>query len=163
MCVLPTVTDSARPGTALRTALRLSWRDWWTVAEATAWLALARLAILLVRFPALSRRLGARMHESTQVDDDRRRPVLRRIRWAIGAVSRRAPWRCKCLEQAVAAKMMLRRRGLASTLYLGVAREESGPSVQAHAWLRCGSYYVTGGEERARYAVVSTFADGSTQ
>ena len=147
-------------GSVLRTARRLSWLDWRTLAEATAWLAFARLAILLMRFPALSRRLGIPMQESTHDDDDRRRPDLRRIRWAIGAVSRRAPWRCKCLEQAVAAKMMLRRRGIESTLYLGVAREESGASVQAHAWLRCGSYYLTGGEERARYTVVSTFAEG---
>ena len=131
--------------------------------EATAWLALARLGILLMRFPALARRLGVPMTESTQNDDEPRRPELRRIAWAIGAASRRAPWRCKCLEQAVAAKMMLRRRGLASTLYLGVAREESGAPAQAHAWVRCGSYYVTGGEDRARYTVVSTLADGSTQ
>ncbi|HEX8152694.1 MAG TPA: lasso peptide biosynthesis B2 protein, partial [Thermoanaerobaculia bacterium] len=88
-----------------------------------------------------------------------RRAVLRRIRWAIGAVSRRAPWRCLCLEQAVAAKMMLRTRGIASTLYLGVARDPGNAAVQAHAWLRCGSYYVTGGETRERYAVVSTFAE----
>ena len=138
---------------------RLTWRDWGTAIEALACLAFARLAILLMRFPALSRRLGVPMQESTQDDDDCNRSVLRRIAWAIGAASRRAPWRCKCLEQAVAAKMMLRRRGLVSTLYLGVARESSA-SIQAHAWVRCGSYYVTGGEDRARYTVVSTLADG---
>jgi hypothetical protein len=147
-------------GRALRTARRLSWIDWATFVEATAWLALARLAILLLRFPALSRRLGAPMRESTLDDDERHRPLLRRIRWAIGAASRRAPWRCKCLEQGIAAKMMLRRRALPNTLYLGVAREQGSASVQAHAWLRCGSRYITGGEERARYAVVSSFADG---
>lgn len=147
------------PGSAARTALRLSPLNWWTFAEATAWLALARLAIVLLPFSALARRLGKHMSESTVDDDDARRPSLRRIRWAIGAVSRRAPWRCLCLEQAVAAKMMLRVRGLASTLYLGVAREPGNAAVQAHAWVRCGSYYVTGGETRDRYAVVSTFAE----
>ena len=154
------MSRSGGAGRTLRTARRLSGVDWWTLAEATAWLALARLAILLLRFPALSRRLGAPMRESTLDDDEQQRPVLRRIRWAIGAVSRRAPWRCKCLEQAVAAKLMLRRRGIASTLYLGVRREGSGAPVQAHAWLRCGSYYLSGGEDRAGYAVVSSFADG---
>jgi Transglutaminase-like superfamily len=150
---LAAVTDRGR--------VRLSWLDWWTFGEAVVWLALARVAILVMRFPELSRRLGRHMVESTQEDDDRRRPVVRRVRWAIGAVSRRAPWRCKCLEQAVAAKLMLRRRGMASTLYLGVARDPGSTSVQAHAWLRCGSYYVTGGEDRERYAVVSTFAEES--
>ena len=126
-----------------------------------ACLAFARLAVLLMPFPALARRLGAPMQESTQDDDERFRPVLRRMAWAIGAASRRAPWRCKCLEQALTAKMMLRRRGMASTLYLGVTRGESA-SVQAHAWVRCGSYYVTGGEG-AGYTVVSTLADGSPE
>jgi hypothetical protein len=161
--VSPTVAGSAGTRHTLRTARRLAWADWWTLLEATLWLALARLAIVLLRFPVLSRRLGTPRRESTFDDDERQRPVLRRIRWAIGAVSRRAPWRCKCLEQAIAAKMMLRRRGMASTLYLGVAREPSGVALQAHAWLRCGSRYVTGGEDRARYAAVSTFADGAAE
>lgn len=152
------MTASGPASRPLRTAVRLSWRDWWTVAEATLWLALARLAILLVRFSVLARRLGVHMRESTQDDDLAQRPALRRIRWAIGAVSRRAPWRCKCLEQALTAKVMLRLRGIRSTLYLGVAHDPGEP-MQAHAWLRCGSYYVTGGEERAKFTVVSTFAE----
>ena len=49
--------------------------------------------------------------------------------------------------------------GIPTTLYLGVARDPATTSVQAHAWVRCGSYYVTGGEDRERYAVVSTFAE----
>jgi len=157
------VTVNGRARRVLRTARRLSCLDWWTLAEATVWLALARVAILVTGFRALSRRLGVPMQESTETDDDRHRPVLRRIRWGIAAVSRRAPWRCMCLEQAVAAKMMLRRRGIASTLYLGVARQQTGASIQAHAWVRCGSYYLSGGEDHARYAVVSTFAEGSPE
>lgn len=115
---------------------------------------------MVLHFPALSRCLGVRMHESTHDDEEADRAVLHRVRWAIGAVSRRAPWRCMCLEQSVAAKMMLRRRGIASTLYLGVARD-SGESIQAHAWLRSGSAYVTGGETRSLYTIVSTFAERS--
>jgi hypothetical protein len=157
------VSGSGRTGGLLSTARRLSWRDWGTAFEATTWLALARLAILLMPFPLLARRLGASMQETTQNDDERDRPVLRRVRWAIGAVSRRAPWRCMCLEQGLAAKMMLRRRGLASTFYLGVARPDSDAPAKAHAWLRCGSYYVTGGEGREPFTVVSTFADGASE
>lgn len=146
----------------IRTLRHLSWRDWGTAVEATICLALARLAVRLVRFTTLSPRLGVQMQETPLEDDHELRPVLRRIRWAIGAVSRRVPWRCMCLEQAIASKMMLRRRGIGSTLYLGVARDAntSGAQVEAHAWLRCGSYYVTGGETRSRYTVVSTYAEG---
>jgi hypothetical protein len=148
-------------GGVLRVARGLSWLDWWTLAEATAWLALARLAILLLNFRVLSRRLGVAMHESPLADDERRRPLLRRMRWAIDAVSRRVPWRCMCLERGVAATMMLRTRGIDSTFYLGVAREADGGPVRAHAWVRCGTYFVTGGEDHSRFAVVSTFAAGA--
>jgi hypothetical protein len=156
---------NGRAATARRTARQLTWTDWRTLAEATAWLALARAAILLVRFPTMARRLGTHMRDSTHVDQLAHQATLRRTRWAIGAASRRAPWRCMCLEQAIAAKLMLRRHGVPSTLYLGVARarDPDQPSIEAHAWLRCGSLYVTGGENRTRYTVVSTFADGPVE
>ena len=138
---------------------RLTWSERFALAEATVWLALGRVAIVLVPFHALSRRLGTHMQESAAIVDPRHRAALRRIAWAIGAVSRRAPWRCKCLEQAFAAKRMLRLRRIPNTLYLGVARGEA--KIEAHAWVRSGDVYLTGGAERGRYAVVSTFADGA--
>jgi hypothetical protein len=51
------VTASGAASRPLRTTLRLSWRDSWTLAESTRRLALARAVILLVRFTALSRLL----------------------------------------------------------------------------------------------------------
>jgi hypothetical protein len=51
---------------------------------------------------------------------------------------------------------MLNRRHIDSTLYLGVAKEKG--SLIAHAWLRCGSRYVTGKEGVEKFTVVSTFA-----
>jgi hypothetical protein len=139
----------------LRTLRSLSWADRGLLAEATLRLAAARFALLFLPFSFLSRRLGVPMKETG--DDSTDRVLLRRVAWAVGAVSRRAPWRCKCLEQGIAAKMMLRRRRVANTLYLGVARGDS--QLDAHAWLRCGTVYVTGGGDNERFSVVSTFAD----
>jgi hypothetical protein len=141
-----------------RTLLRLSWRERGLLVESLFWLATARLIVLLLPFQVLSKALGVHMGESARDDDPRVHQLIRQISWAILAVSRRAPWRCRCLEQGIAAKMMLRRRGVGNTLYLGVARGTAG--VEAHAWLRNGSYYLTGGAERERFAVVSHFADG---
>jgi hypothetical protein len=134
----------------------LRWADWLMLAEAAAALATARIAILLLPFKVVARRLGTRMRESPSFADDADRPTLRRVSWAIAAVSRRAPWRCKCLEQGVAASGMLRRRRIPSTFYFGVARTDG--VVAAHAWVRSGDYYVTGGSEREHFQVVSTFA-----
>jgi hypothetical protein len=132
---------------------RLASRDGALAAEAVAWLALARVAVVVLPFRVLSRRLGLRKGETpTTVAAS---PVSSRVGWAVAAAARRTPWRSKCLEQAIAAKAMLRRRGIESTLYLGVVREP----VAAHAWLRVGELNVTGGQDVSRYAVVASFAE----
>jgi hypothetical protein len=77
------------------------------------------------------------------------------VGWAVAVAARRTPWRSLCLEQAIAAKMMLRRRGIASTMYLGVTARP----VHAHAWVRIGDLNVTGGSDVDRFAVVAMFAD----
>lgn len=134
-------------------ARRLLSRDGAWVAEAIACLALARVAVIALPFRVLARRLGVRHAETpANVSVD---PASGRVAWAIAAAARRAPWRSECLEQAIAAKAMLRRRRIASTLYLGVARDP----FAAHAWLRVGDTNVTGGRDVSRYAVVASFAD----
>jgi hypothetical protein len=122
-------------------------------AEAVTCLALARVAVVLLPFHVLSRWLGVRRGETPGdvVADARTRGVGK----AVAAAAQRTPWRSKCLEQAIAAKAMLRRRGVESTLYLGVVREP----MAAHAWLRVGEHNVTGGQEVSQYAVVASFAE----
>lgn len=84
-----------------------------------------------------------------------------RIGRAVETISRYTPWESKCLVQAVVGKIMLRRLGLANTLYLGV-RGDGGNGLQAHAWLRCGDVILTGGSGRKEFTVVSKFADGGS-
>ena len=75
---------------------------------------------------------------------------------AIARAARHVPFRAVCLQQAFAALLMLRRRGLAATLHLGVAREPD--ALSAHAWCRCGAVPVTGAEGTNRYVQVAVFA-----
>ena len=141
-----------RRGSSSR-ARRLLSRDGARVAEAMTCLALARLAVIVLPFRLVARRLGVKRAETPE--SARPDPASHGVAWAIAAAARRAPWRTECLEQALAAKAMLRRRGIASTLYLGMARDP----VAAHAWVRVGDLNVTGGRDVARYAIVATFAD----
>lgn len=147
--------------TAWRTFGRLTWGDRRLLAEAAFCLAVARLLVLSLPFRRLSRRLGTRGRESsTAAHGEATSRALGRVVWALQATARRLPWRCACLEQGIAGKMMLGRRGIASTLYLGVAREgEAGSRATAHAWLRSGHVVITGAAGRERYAVVATFGD----
>lgn len=143
---------------ALKRLVRLSWSDRLLLAEAGFWLAAARSAVIVLPFRVLARRLGTHMAESPDGDGP---SDLSRIGWAIRAVAARTPWRSMCLEQALAAKGMLRRRGIPNTLYLGVSppRPDVRPSPFAHAWLRSGRVHVTGGANVSAYGVVSSFAD----
>jgi hypothetical protein len=146
-------------GRALRRLAGASWRDRALVAEAAVCLALARLAVLVLPFRAIAAGLGRPMEESDLTDSPADVELGRRIAWALGAVSARAWWRTKCLEQALAGGAMLRLRRVPNTLYLGVARAADGESpLDAHAWLRTGTLHVTGGARCERYAVLSTFA-----
>ena len=132
---------------------RLGARNVALLLEAVACLALARAAVRLLPFRVLARGLGGRMQETpTAVPVT---PRSRRVGWALAVASQRTPWRSRCLEQALAAKAMLRRRGIESTMYLGVTRAP----FEAHAWVRVGDVHVTGGSDVDRYAVVASFAD----
>jgi Transglutaminase-like superfamily len=51
---------------------------------------------------------------------------------------------------------MLRRQGVPSVVYLGVAKDAAGDFI-AHSWLRCGDRIVTGGGRRQRYSVIAAY------
>src|SRR5512135_610321 len=59
------------------------------------------------------------------------------VSWAVDYVGTR-PWmNALCLPRALAAHAMLRRRGIASRLCLGVARDRG--ELAAHAWVEIGN------------------------
>jgi hypothetical protein len=77
------------------------------------------------------------------------------ITWAVETVGAK-PWmRALCLPRALAAQAMLRRRGIASRLCLGVAREGTG--LAAHAWIELGNDVVVGGREAPRFTRLVEF------
>lgn len=64
-----------------------------------------------------------------------------------------------CLMVAMAAKEMLRRRGIASSLVLGVntGEVEQKSAMRAHAWLYVGQVVLLGDEERKNYKAVASY------
>jgi hypothetical protein len=142
----------------LQRVLELSWSDRMLLAEAMAGLGIARLAIVVLPFRRIAPYLGHQQCESPVMDALAPPASIRRIAQAVGRVSRHTPWSNTCLVQAIAAKMMLQRRGVPSTLYLGVMKPEA-TRFAAHAWLRSGSVILTGALGRERFTVISTFAE----
>jgi hypothetical protein len=135
--------------------VRLSNPERALLLEAAAALAVAGLLLRLLRFSRLAPKLGRHMAESPASQDRAVTAAALRVRWAVDVAARRLPWKPVCLPQAISAQWMLRRRGIASTLYLGV---DPSAGYYAHAWVRAGPVIVTGGPRQDHFAVVSSFA-----
>ena len=127
--------------------------------EAFVLLGVARLAVLILPFRWLAVSLGRHMADAGSEVRPGELDRARRVGWAVRAAAGRTPWTSVCLPQAVAAQWMLKRRHIAGTVYLGVAkRETASRGLAAHAWLRCGDVILTGGVGHANFTVVSTFS-----
>ena len=127
--------------------------------EAATFLGVARFAVLVLPFRWVIRASG---ESEADLDGDagwRPAESVERVGWGVGVVARFTPWDSNCLAQALAAKRMLERRRIRSTLYLGVRKDDRG-QLQAHAWLRWGDQLITGGRGHEDYAVVASFAGG---
>ena len=66
------------------------------------------------------------------------------------------PFKEKCLIEAIVAKSLLKKYGMDSTLYLGVARD-GNKELLAHAWLRYGNKIIVGKKGMDKYISVEWF------
>jgi hypothetical protein len=137
------------PGTRLT---RHSLRDFGLAAEAAVSLLLARLALRTVPFRHIARASGQDGSRAQVVGPARAR-AIREVRWAVAAAAGRLPGSTTCLPRALAAQVMLRRRGVITTLTYGARVRDH--RLDAHAWLADGSEGIAGHEAAADYATLS--------
>jgi hypothetical protein len=125
--------------------------------EATVLLALIQVALSLVSFKRIVKVLGIHMSHSDDFSllGYDKLPIILLASKCVKIMSRNLPWECKCLAQATVLKLMLQRRGVQSTLYLGVAINDK---FKAHAWLLVGDTVVIGNNSLHEYSVVSFFS-----
>jgi hypothetical protein len=142
----------------LRTLGKLSWYQRRLWLEAWLWLGLARSLVLAVPFKYIAPYLGTHGAESSLILSEETATVAGHVSRAVRSAARNTPWNSNCLAQAIAAKRMLQHRSINSTLYLGVKKDDAG-NLAAHAWVRCGEFWLTGGRGELEYTVVSTFAE----
>lgn len=127
------------------------------LAEAFVALARARLALAGRPFQQIAARLGRPGAETSADLPPQDQALAEAVGRAVATMARHTPWESRCLAQALAAWQMLERRGLAATIYFGVAPNPAKP-FDAHAWVRCGAQIVTGAEGHEQFKVISSFA-----
>lgn len=139
----------------LRTFLQLDGEDRLASLEAMIALFVAGALVRLVPPRRWRRRFGpVGRTKSTPRGEPADLATVRRIRLAVARGSRNVPANPNCLPQALAARWMLERRGIPSTLYLGSESDGAG-GHRFHAWLKVGPEWVTGHCEESRYSLLS--------
>ena len=129
------------------------------LVEAAACLLVARLALIFIPFQRLARHIGtfvpptdpraAQVQTKTAEDQAQ---LAEEIGWAVMRAARYVPFKAVCLPQAMAARVMLKRRGVNSVMHFGAAKGTDKP-LDAHAWLGAAGVEVTG------YPVAENFAE----
>jgi hypothetical protein len=143
----------------LRRFAQLGTRRRALLIEAVTYLMAARLALIFIPFPRLARRLGTfvsptdpralKVRTGTMPSETR---LAEEVGWAVTRAARYVPFKAVCLPQAMAARVMLKRRGVASVMHFGAAKGTEKP-LDAHAWLDAAGVEVTG------YPVAKNFAE----
>jgi len=116
----------------LRKFFRLPPAERLALVQAWGLLLLAELALRALPFTrlrALCDNAGRRRPEKSS----ERSTSIARLAWLVEVAGRYTPVTATCLKQALVLSWLLERRGIASTLQIGVARH--GDTFTAHAWL----------------------------
>ena len=124
-------------------------------AQALLLSAYYRVQIFFRKPAKLHKKWGVRGEETTQKEPKAVYNYAYWVSYAVDKVCSRTAWESKCLVRALCARKLLERKGIGSTLYLG-CKSENGKML-AHAWLRCGGMFVTGGTGEG-YAIVDRYA-----
>ena len=126
-----------------------------TIILATFYSFIYRVEIKLIKPKKLEKHWGKR-DEQTPLEPISNQDfyTARCIKYAVERTCNHTPWESKCLVRALTAQKLLKRKKIASTMYLGCGMENG--KMVAHAWIRVSDYYITGGNGEG-YTVVSTF------
>ncbi len=69
--------------------------------------------------------------------------IVRKVQQAVRRCDRYTPWKTECYTQALTGKILLQRRYIPSTLYIGFKKDDQA-KYKGHAWLKVEECFVTG-------------------
>jgi hypothetical protein len=127
------------PSDLLRRWRRLSVSERGVFGEAWLLLGFTKAGLIALPFGALRKML-----DRYAARPARRQASAEQTVWAVAAAARRLPGGASCLPQALASHAMLRRRGYASQLRIGVAARGGIGAIKAHAWVEIDNRVIIG-------------------
>ena len=114
--------------------------------------------LLVKKFPmkVLESKLGRKNTESSFQEDIISLRTAKLYAFHVNRITHRMPWEEKCLVRALTLRKLLKEKNISTTIYFGLYKEDE--KLKAHAWLRCGELYLSGGNGE-KMTVVAKYAD----
>ncbi|WP_242396911.1 lasso peptide biosynthesis B2 protein [Clostridium butyricum] len=137
---------------------QLEWKSKKEFIKAYMYTGFFRAYILFIPFRKLAKRMGKVKCESPEEVDKDTYFEAERIGSIVSKASKYTFWKSLCLVQALTAQKLLGDKNIRTTIYLGVLKDKKN-NIIAHAWTRCGKYFVTGGENNEMFTVVAKFSN----
>lgn len=133
--------------------MRYNGEKWMTITV-YFYVAYYRLCILLLPMKRIEKMMGVRGEESSVEESNENLRIAKLVGFHVNRVTEHLPLKRKCFVRSLTARKILMKKGINSTLYMGVGLEDG--KMIAHAWLRCGLLFVTGGTGQG-YSTVAKF------
>ena len=114
-----------------------------------------RFYMIKIKKDYLEKKIGVRGGESKYDETLENIRLAKVIAYRVNQISTKTPWQSKCLVRALTIQKLLIDRKINCTLYLGVGKNND--NMIAHAWIRCGECYLSGGNGEG-YAIVGQYS-----
>lgn len=137
---------------------KMSANDRLLLLEACATLFLAKLLVIVCSFNVVAKLLGKVNQVSGFKPSAEQMLMVAHVQRVLSIVSSNVPWSSVCLDKALAAMIMLNRRRIPNTLYLGVKLNKDKQKLDAHAWVECNDSIFVGGAHSKNYRTVAFFS-----
>ncbi|MCC5939970.1 MAG: lasso peptide biosynthesis B2 protein [Balneolaceae bacterium] len=142
----------------ITTFLKKPLREKWLLIRIIMLLFMVRFLLFVLPFKHFSKLLGKPADKHSEDAPNPDPAYTATVSRYISNCSRLVPWDSKCLAQAAAGKMMMRKKGIPATVFFGVKKGDGNEKIKAHAWLSVGPEIVLGGDVAGEYSPISRFA-----
>ncbi len=88
-------------------------------------------------------KLGQKDLESPVEETDENLRIAKLYAFHVNRITEHMPWKEKCFVRTLTLKKLLSQKSISCTIYLGIKKSDN--NLEAHAWLRCGLLYLSGG------------------
>jgi hypothetical protein len=118
---------------------------------------LVKLTLVFLPFSKVLKWQGEINIESPECPDQFSAEFRKSLQSAMRLCRKYTIWETECYTQALTAKILLNKKRISGTVYIGFKKEDTG-SYMGHAWLRSFDRFITGYEEKNAYTVHSFYS-----